>query len=422
MRVTLLGYGTRGDLAPLAYLGGELVRRGHDVLFLTPPGPGEIGLAPGLKTVAVGPSVRALFDAQASQRWRPDLGPAPFNDMIDEVNNFAAGIYESALTACNSADLVVSGFYLESVAACIAERYGVPTAFVHYAPYRHVPDSFFAETAPSDVPGLGPDPRITRALERMMFRLTRGDLHAFGQLRTQLGLAPTRLPTSRLAAELGILELQAFSAALVPGLADWSPRRPLTGFLGASADNNAGPQQDLLPADLNSWLDAGPPPVYVGFGSTPVLTPELLDNVTGAVGRTGGRVLAHAGWSTIDETTTDETYVLRLSVDLTALLPRCVAAIHHGGSGTTAISAAAGIPTLVCSLIGDQAFWGDQLVRRGVGAHLSISTVPRDDLDACVDYLHDPRVQQRAEVLAAAMAAESPGVLRAADLLERHAV
>jgi len=40
------------------------------------------------------------------------------------------------------------------------------------------------------------------------------------------------------------------------------------------------------------------------------------------------------------------------------LFPRCAAAVHHGGAGTTAASTAAGIPTAIVPFFGDQPYWG----------------------------------------------------------------
>lgn len=50
------------------------------------------------------------------------------------------------------------------------------------------------------------------------------------------------------------------------------------------------------------------------------------------------------------------------------LLPRCAAAVHHGGAGTTAASLRAGKPTVVTPVMVDQFFWAQRVNALGVGA------------------------------------------------------
>jgi hypothetical protein len=50
----------------------------------------------------------------------------------------------------------------------------------------------------------------------------------------------------------------------------------------------------------------------------------------------------------------------------------CAAALHHGGSGTTAAGLAAGTPQVVAPLQFDQPFWAERL------AHLGMSPPPLD--------------------------------------------
>ncbi len=127
------------------------------------------------------------------------------------------------------------------------------------------------------------------------------------------------------------------------------------------------------------WLDEGEPPVYVGFGSMPLRDPvasygRLLD----AIASHGLRVLLCAGpngpaaheavaamGAAVDVHVTD-------AVDHRRVLPRCVAAIHHGGAGTTAACLRAGTPMVIASFSADQPLWGRVVADRGLGATLPV--------------------------------------------------
>ena len=129
---------------------------------------------------------------------------------------------------------------------------------------------------------------------------------------------------------------------------------------------------------LRDWLAAGDPPVFFGFGSMPVRDPaEIVSIITEVSQRLGVRSLISAGWGRLHALEPDNPAVTVVgAVDHGAVLPLCIAAVHHGGAGTLAASLGAGIPTLVCSVFADQPFWGARLIDVGVGAHL-----PFKDLD-----------------------------------------
>ncbi|KAL9260707.1 Sterol 3-beta-glucosyltransferase UGT80A2-like protein [Drosera capensis] len=54
------------------------------------------------------------------------------------------------------------------------------------------------------------------------------------------------------------------------------------------------------------------------------------------------------------------------SVPYIWLFPRCAAAVHHGGSGSTAAALQAGIPQVICPFILDQFYWAERMSWIGV--------------------------------------------------------
>jgi sterol 3beta-glucosyltransferase len=116
------------------------------------------------------------------------------------------------------------------------------------------------------------------------------------------------------------------------------------------------------------FLNAGPPPVYIGFGSIVVDKPnELTSMIFGAVKRAGVRALVSKGWGEVGGEEPPEGVFLLGNCPHDWLFKYVSAVVHHGGAGTTAIGIAMGKPTVVVPFFGDQPFWGAMIYRAGAG-------------------------------------------------------
>ncbi|WP_419866328.1 glycosyltransferase, partial [Mycobacterium scrofulaceum] len=93
----------------------------------------------------------------------------------------------------------------------------------------------------------------------------------------------------------------------------------------------------------------------------------------------------------------------------------------HGGSGTTAASLRAGIPTLILWSSADQPYWGNQVKRLKVGTARRFSDTSERSLVADLRKILAPEYALRARELASRMTAPAESIARAADLLESAA-
>ena len=153
-----------------------------------------------------------------------------------------------------------------------------------------------------------------------------------------------------------------------------------------------------LPADLEAFLAGGEPPVYIGFGSMPA-TSDAVRALVDAAGAAGRRVVVSGGWAALD--LTDETDCLVIGdVSHDVLFPRVAAIVHHGGAGTTAAAARAGIPQVVIPMFGDQFYWAGRVVSLGVGASTRYDFLTDDALTDALRGAIDPAVVERARQLA----------------------
>ena len=144
------------------------------------------------------------------------------------------------------------------------------------------------------------------------------------------------------------------------------------------------PDERPLPAELVAFLDAGTPPVYVGFGS--VRVPDDIDRVAiDAIRAQGRRAIVGRGWAdlaTIDDR--DDCFVVG-EVNHQALFARVAAVVHHGGAGTTTTTARAGAAQVVVPQIADQPYWAGRVDHLGIGAAHDGPTPTVESLSAALE-------------------------------------
>lgn len=164
---------------------------------------------------------------------------------------------------------------------------------------------------------------------------------------------------------VGIQTDESRSPALLPKPGDWGDNIDVTGFAFLSSGSDYKP-----PDDLASFLKAGPPPIYVGFGSIVVDNPGSLTRIIfKAIRESGQRAIVSKGWGNIgageDEIPENIFMINKCPHDWLFQHVSCV--IHHGGAGTTAAGLVLGRPTIIIPFFGDQPFWGSIVARAGAG-------------------------------------------------------
>ena len=209
--------------------------------------------------------------------------------------------------------------------------------------------------------------------------------------------------------------LNGFSEHVVPRPADWGPNVHVTGYWF--------PEEEgwLPPEDLCRFIDAGSPPVFIGFGSMPVRKPEettalLLE----AIARSGVRAVLHRGWAGVGGEAPPESVFQIDYAPYGWLFPRMAAIVHHGGSGTTAAALHAGVPSIVVPFLFDQFYWGRRVADLGVGPRpIPFKQLTAEGLaEAMRVATTDPAMRERATALGAKIGAED-GLRAAVDVIHR---
>jgi UDP:flavonoid glycosyltransferase YjiC (YdhE family) len=174
--------------------------------------------------------------------------------------------------------------------------------------------------------------------------------------------------------------------------------------------------------ELADWMAAGPPPVYFGFGSMPVESPEdAIAMITSVCAQLGERALISTGVWEVDRVPRDDRVKLVGAVNHSKIFPACRAVVHHGGAGTTAAGVRAGVPTVVLWVSADQPVWAAQINRMKVGVAQRFSRTTPRSLTKALRTALSPEYRERARVAGTRMATPAQSVSAAADLLEEAA-
>ncbi|OBI41726.1 glycosyl transferase, partial [Mycobacterium kyorinense] len=237
--------------------------------------------------------------------------------------------------------------------------------------------------------------------------------------RRQLGLPKAKGPAPRRITEAGSLEIQAYDEVCFPGLAaewtKWNGQRPIVGALTMELPTDADDE-------IAFWIGAGTPPIFFGFGSTPVKSPaDTLAMISAACTQLGERALVCAGWSDFSNLPHFDHVKVVSAMNYAAAFPACRAVVHHGGMGTTSAGLRAGAPTLVYWTAPDQAIWGSLVKRLEVGFGRRISAANQETLVADLRRILDAKYLARAREVASQMTKPAESVANTADLLENFA-
>jgi vancomycin aglycone glucosyltransferase len=393
MKFVVAGYGSRGDVEPCIAVGRELLSRGHDVRLAVTVPPDMLAFieSAGLTTVPYGPDWQAQMRDEGFVRMIQNPLSA-IHEAVEYVAQLSAEKSAALMSLTDGADLLLAGMNEQGLATNVAEYYGIPLALLHFFPPQ--------------ILELG-SPHGSVAKEAELAQ------------RRALGLPEATGLSTRPMVEDTSLEIQAYDELCFPGLAaEWADqgrRRPFVGALTLQMPTDA--DDEVL-----SWIAAGPPPIYFGFGSTPIAYPaDTVAAISAACAQLGERALIWSGPNDFTHVPHAEHVKVVDTVGQAAIFPVCRAVVHHGGAGTTAAGLRAGIPALVLWNGLDQPVWADTVTRLKVGFGRSFSESTVDSLVADLHSVLAPHHASRAREVAAELIKPAESRARAADLLEETA-
>ena len=419
MRLAIISYGTRGDVQPMMAFALALHDRGHEVVLGVPENHVRFAQTTGLRVLPLAGDSEALLNSDDGRRWLANGNVASLLDTVaNQLAALADQIEHDIGEVTRDADVIISGNLAATMARVFADRQRIPLLVTHLLPGLPSRELAHAAFSPPDwTPGI-----VRKGLTELLMALLWRRVGALDtRIRQRHGLPPAREEAAMELWRRGIPSLHMWSPNLVPKPGDW-PNEVLTGFCRLPASLRTSLGETAALQDIEPFMNAGDPPIYVGLGSMPVLADgHGLQAMLEATERLGLRVIIGGTVPDRERVQASLPSHARLvgAVDHDVLFPRCQLIVHHGGAGTTAASGFAGRPVLAAPVLGDQWFWGRALQRNGSAQVLPFRNWTTKRLQPLLAGLLTPDSIGRAAVLGERMRAEPDGAFSSALAVEQ---
>lgn len=357
VRVAIMTAGSRGDVAPFTGLGHGLARAGHEVTLVTHGRFEPLALRAGLGFHALPVDPRAeLESARGRALHRSTTGVGKLVRVVAMARTLAVEMADDLVAAARKSDALLLSGSVAPLGHAVAVGLALPSLGLNLQPLAAT-----REFAPPML-GIGSWGALGNRVAGLGLNLAVEQVFAAAlpPVRTRLGLPPVGTAAAlRSRDRQGWPVLHGFSPRVVARPRDWRPGLDVAGYWWPYDGD------EPLPDEVRGFLDAGPPPVFVGLGSATVPDPARVGaEIVGALRRAGLRGVIQRGWAGLaaagdDMLTIDE-------VPHSALFPHMAAVVHHAGAGTTAAGLRAGVPAVPVPIQFDESFWAARLVALGV--------------------------------------------------------
>ncbi|KAK4859282.1 hypothetical protein QYF36_002738 [Acer negundo] len=415
LQICMLVVGTRGDVQPFLAIAKRLQEFGHRVRLATHANFSTFVRSAGVDFFPLGGDPRVLAGYMARNKGLIPSGPGEISIQRKQLK----AIIESLLPACTQPDMETGvPFRAQAIIANppayghahVAEALGVPLHIFFTMPWTPTyefphPLARVPQSAGYWLSYILVDLLIWWGIRSYIndFRKRKLNLPPIAYFSTYNG-SISHLPTAYM-----------WSPHLVPKPSDWGPLVDVVGYCFLNLGSKYQPHEDFV-----QWIQKGPAPIYIGFGSMPLDDPKkTTDIILEALEDTGQRGILDRGWGGLGNEARDNIFLLE-DCPHDWLFPQCSAVVHHGGAGTTATGLKAGCPTTIIPFFGDQLFWGDRIQERELGpAPIPISQLSVEKLSNAITFMLQPEVKSRAMELAKLIENED-GVAAAVDAFHQH--
>lgn len=414
MKITILTYGSRGDIQPFVALAQGLQQNGHVVKLAAPHRFDEFVSSHGISFVPL------AGDPEEISRLINDAGTNPIRvvtSMRNYIFSIAPQVSSAAFLACKNADLIIHSFLFTVGGHSWAREHNIPDVSVQTFPMFAPTRAFPNVSVPNIPPGLLS--YFSHWFAAQIF--WHGGNAGYGTVRRanpQIDF-PKKLywPFDKARPpHLRTPLLGAYSPVILPRPSDWGANIHVTGYFFLK-EKAYQASHELL-----AFLANGKPPVCISFGSMINRKAEYIDQIVRkALRRTDNRGIILSGWSGIKQQASDDLFYLE-SAPHDWLLPKCKLVIHHGGAGTTSAGLRAGIPAIVIPFTADQPFWGNGVHAIGVGPKpILVKNISVKKIIQAIAEAESNALRERAQVVGQRIRSED-GVMVAIKLIESYVV
>jgi vancomycin aglycone glucosyltransferase len=339
MKIACFILGTRGDVQPMVALATGLIKHGHEVIVCAPPEHEDLVQKNGCRFEPYGINIKKAIKEKPEEqkgglviKFTPALAKKIIEDQINLLPDIIKGV-----------DLILAAGLTMAVQSA-ADRLKIPYRLVAFYPIL--------------LGTVKTDPLLNRILfgfgRNVMNLLMRGLVN---KNRAKYDLPPIK---DLWIHWLGENVIVACDKELNEAKKGVRYSFTQTGFMILPSKNN-------LPSYVEDFLNSGKPPVYIGFGSNPIPNPGKYTDLFEQVSmNTNQRLIISKGWAEFPESNSGNIlYVDEMPFEY--LFPRVAAVVYHGGTGTMAAIARAGVPQAAFPFMADQFDNRKQIIKLGLG-------------------------------------------------------
>lgn len=383
MRIVISAVGTRGDIQPALALALELKKRGHSVRMCISPNFLDWARNLGLDALPMGVEMRMPSKKSVTPS---NLTPEQLKLMQASMPDLITDQFEVIGESAKNCDLIIGANAHQYAAPSLAERMKINCITAVYAPTA-IPS---LSIAPPPIQGQNSAAAISIAEQWLNTKKIWNEraLNRINQNRERLSLAPISDVLDYVLTDHTWL---AADVTLAP--MPLTPNRSIF-----QSGTWVLPDDTPLPSKLNLFLENGEPPVLIGFGSMPA-SGEIAHDIVEALYFHGKRIIVMKGWADIDNVMESQNCIVVDEVNYDMLLPQVAAIIHHGGAGTTAAAARAGIPQIITPMFSDQFYWGNRVKELGLGTTKPYASLTRELMKESLGEVFNPDVQSSARAV-----------------------
>ncbi len=422
MNILILTIGSRGDVQPYIALGMGLKAAGHTVTIATCARFRSFVEDHALNYGYINDDLLKIIDSAQGKALMEDTSNifriiAAMIKMWRQVAPINRAVINDSWAVAQAVNPDVVCFHPKALLGpAIAEKLAIPGILASPLPML-VPTG--------EVPCMGfPDLKLGRWYNRLGYHIVHSLIRIAAGKYVRAWRRQTNTPVKRRNIDFltdaqgrNIPALHAYSKYVAAQPKDWPDSAIASGYWFLKAKSDWSP-----PAELVDFLKAGPPPIYIGFGSMSGRNPKRLTGmIVEALEQTGHRGILATGWGGLE---TDDLPDTILAIDQAPhdwLFKHIAAVVHHGGAGSTAAGLLAGKPTLICPFFADQPFWGKTICALGAGpAPIPQKKINTDNLsDAFNQLVHDSEMQKNADRIGQQLRSED-GIGNAVRFIEQQ--
>lgn len=417
MLVDILAIGSRGDVQPFVALGKGLQQEGYHVRLVTLDGFGELVGRHGLEHISIGRSPAQIAATETGQDWirqRQSLSGFLRGGMR-VVNELLEDGLARYWRECQETQALITSIGGLPLAVHVAEKMAIPLIRAQTMPSVPTKYDWNGKTSSAIAMRGACEAFFWTVFRSLLWQGIRRPSNRAREHILNLPALGVREPIGDMVRRQ-IPLLDAYSTAVVPKPPDWGEWIHVTGYWFLEESEAWSP-----PDELTEFLDSGPPPVFVGFGSTPFPQPEATTSmIVQALTQLGQRGILVAGTSGLETGRLSQDILSVVSVPHSWLFPQVCAAVHHGGAGVTGAALRAGLPSVVIPIFADQPFWGRRVYELGAGPRpIPAKKLTLSSLVNALQVVGQDEIRQRATAIGEKIRNED-GVSNAVDAINEY--